>query len=394
MAKTYGPRHPSLAGDYQLQLPPGDEMNRKPRKKGGGFGTRLGVTAILLVGLASIACYAAVSATINGQPSTSPFNGFVVLLQSAGTFSQDQVKLEATPLVPGGPGQRPTLSYQIIVCGNQSFSGVLLIGGDARLSHLQGTPALGAATATGKASRQDLPDLAFLDEGTGIPFDLGPVQAIHITMTSPVKCASAYSTQQPLPQFFGQAQVVTGQAAAPVERQWRLGWWAGPRSSQSWPSIGGLPGVSANDLGEFLALDGLHGGWMRLTQQYFAVSVGSLQARAFVDESRPSLSSSTSLDWEGIQPLQPIAVVTNTTSMSAWQNWLVGAGIFLGIGGSLMANLLYDRARPKHLQATLPYDAPPHVRQERPANSTHRSAAATAAVILLAWFIRSRRRRT
>ena len=394
MAKTYVPRRPSLMGDYQLHLSPGDEMNRTPRRKGRGFRTRLGAAAILLVGLSSIAGYAAISATINGQPSTSPFSGFVVLLQVAGRFSQDQVKLEAIPLVPGGPGQRPTLSYQVNVCGNQPFSGVLLIGGDARLSHLQGNPALGATTAAGEASRQDLPDLAFLNEGTGIPFDLGPVQAIHITMTSPVKCASAYSTQQPLPQFLGEVQVVTGQAAAPVERQWRLGWWAGPRSSQSWPSIGGLPGVSDNDLGEFLALDGLHGAWMRLTQQYFAVNVGGLQPRALVDESRPSLSSSTSLDWEGTQPLQPIAVVTNTTSMSAWQNWLVAAGIFLGIGGSLMASLLYDWARPKHSQAAISDDAARQVHQEHPANPTHRTAATTAAVILLAWIIGSRRRQT
>jgi hypothetical protein len=394
MAKTHVPRRPTLTGDYQLHLPPDDEMNRKSRKKGRGSRARLGVAAILLVGLASVACYAAISATINGQPSTTPFGGFVVLLQPAGRFSQDQVKLEAIPLVPGGPGQRPTLSYQVNVCGSQPFSGVLLIGGDARLSHLQGIPALGAATAAAETSRQDLPDLAFLNEGTDVPFDLGPVQAIHITMTSPVKCASAYSTQQPAPQFFGQAQVITGQAAAPVERQWRLGWWAGPRSSQSWPSIGGLPGVSDNDLGEFLALDGLHGAWMRLTQQYFAVSVGGLQARASVDEARPSLSSSTSLDWEGTQPLQPTAVVTNTTSMSAWQNWLVGAGIFLGIGGSLMASLLYDWTRPNQSQANLSDDAARQARQERPANSTHRVAATTAAVILLAWFIGSRRRQT
>jgi hypothetical protein len=381
-------------GDYQLQLPPGDEMNRKPPKKRRRFRTRLGVAAILLVGLASVACYAAISATINGQPSTSPFDGFVVLLQAAGRFSQDQVQLEATPLEPGGPGQQPSLSYQVSVCGNEPFSGVLLIGGDARLSHLQGNPALGAATAAGEASRQDLPDVTFLNEGTGIPFDLGLVQAIDITMTSPVKCAFAYSTQQPLPKFFGQVQVVTGQAAAPVERQWRLGWWTGPRSSQSWPSIGGLPGVNDNDLGEFLALDSLHGAWMRLTQQYFAVSVGSLQPRALVEESRPSLSNSTSLDWEDTQPLQPIAVVTNTTSLNAWQNWLVGAGIFLGIAGSLMASLFYDWARPKQSQATLHDDAAGQVRQERPATSTHRTAATTAAVLLLAWIIGSRRRKT
>jgi len=368
-------------------------MNRKPPKKGSGFRARLGVAAILLVGLSSVACYAVISATVNGQPSTAPFSGFVALLQTAGRFSQDQVELEATPLVPGGPGQRPALSYQVSVCGNQPFSGVLLIGGDARLSHLQGNPALGTATAAGEASLQDLPDLAFLNEGTGIPFHLGPVQAIHITMTSPLQCASTYSTQQPLPQFLGRVQVVMGQAAAPVERQWRLGWWAGPRSSQSWPSIG-LPGVNANDLGEFLALGGLHGAWMRLTRQYFVVSVGGLQPMALIDESRPSLSSSTSLDWEETQPMQPIAVVTNTTSMSAWQNWLVGAGIFLGIGGSLMASLLYDWARSKQSPAGISDDTGRQVRQERPANSTHRTAATTAAVLLLAWIIGSRRRQT
>ena len=156
-------------------------MNRKSRTKGKASRTRLGAAAILLAGLASVACYAAVSATINGQPSTSPFGGFVVLLQAAGRFSQDQVKLEATPLVPGGPGQRPTLSYQVTVCGNKPFSGLLLIGGDARLSHLQGTPALGDRTATAETSRQDLPDLSFLDESAGVPFDLGPVQAIPIS---------------------------------------------------------------------------------------------------------------------------------------------------------------------------------------------------------------------
>src|SRR5215471_425478 len=96
-------------------------LDCKPRKAGQDQNRLNGI----VVGLASVACYPAVSATINGQPSTSPFGGFVVLLQAAGRFSQDQVKLEAIPFVPGGPGQRPTLSYQVNVCGNQPFSGVL-----------------------------------------------------------------------------------------------------------------------------------------------------------------------------------------------------------------------------------------------------------------------------
>jgi len=367
-------------------------MNRKSRRSDKGFHVRLGVAAVLLVGLASVACYGAVSATVNDEPSTSPFRGFVVLLQAAGKFSQDQVKLIAAPLVAGGPGQRPALSYQLAVCGSQSFSGVLVIGGDARLSHLQGFPALGTRTASEQSSLQDLPDLRFFDEGGAGPLDLGPVQAIRIAMPSPVKCASAYSAQQP-PPFMGQAQVLTGQAAAPVERQWRLGWWAGPRSSQSWPLIGGLPGVGAHDLGEFLALDGLPGAWMPFTQQYFAVSVGGLQARASVDEARPTPASSTDLNWDSTQPLQPFAVVTNTTSMSTWQDWLVAAGVFLGIGGSLLASLLYDWARPDEPNGHPPGHVAQPAGRERPAHLVHRTAASAVALILVAWAIGSRRRR-
>jgi hypothetical protein len=99
----------------------------------------------------------------------------MVLLQAVGRFSRDQVKLMAAPLVPGGPGQRPTLSYQVVVCGTQAFSGVLLLGGNARLSHLQGIPAIGAKTVTAQSSWQDLPDLTFFDEGGAGLLDLGPV---------------------------------------------------------------------------------------------------------------------------------------------------------------------------------------------------------------------------
>ena len=323
-------------------------MSRLSRSR--GLRSRLGVATILLAGLASVIFYAAVSATINGEPSTLPFRGFVALLQSAGTFSQDQVKLMAAPLVPGGPGQHPALSYEIAVCGNQPFRGVLLIGGNARLSDLRGTPALGTRNTVGQSSLEDLPDLTFLDEGTASELDLGSVQAIHLAMSHPGRCASAYSTHQVPPPFGGQGQIITGHTAAPVLRQWRLGWWNGPRASQSWPLIGNLPGISDHDLGEFQALDGLRGAWARFIKQYYAVSVGGLQPRASVDEARPEPTTSTGLDWDSMQPLQPVAVVTNTTSLNAWQNWLVAAGIFLGIGGALLASLLYEWARPSHAQ--------------------------------------------
>ena len=252
----------------------------------------------------------------------------------------------AAATVPGGPGQDPSLSYELAVCGSQPFSGTLLIGGNARLSHVSGVPALGTSAAGTSSSVENLPDLTFQDEGTGTVIDLGPVQAVSLTMAAPGKCQSAYATQQPEPLFLGQGQTISGQAAAPVQRQWRLGWWAGPRTSEDWPLIGNLPGIREQDLGAFRALDGLHGAWVRPLQQYNTVSVGGLQANASVDEAQPELSSDTDLTWDSAQPLQPDAIVTDTLSMSRWQNWLVWTAIFLGIGGSLLASLLYEWARP------------------------------------------------
>lgn len=316
------------------------------RKVFKGLRSPIGISVVLLAGAASIASYAAVSATVNGEPPTSPYQGFVTLLQPAGSsFSVDQVKLIAAATVPGGPGQNPTLSYGLAVCGPQPFSGTLLIGGGARLSGLSGFPTLGSNIGAVSSGVENLPDLTFQDQGTGAVIDLGAVQAVSLSMAAPGKCESAYSDKQPEPPFLGQGQMISGQAAAPVERQWRLGWWIGPRSSEAWPLIGNLPGIRDQDLGSFQAINGLHGAWVRPLDEYNSVSVGALKANASVDEAQPELSSDTDLTWDSTQPLQPNAIVTNTLSMSRWQNWLVWAGIFLGIGGSLLASLLYDVAR-------------------------------------------------
>jgi hypothetical protein len=335
-------------------------MSKSSRTASRVLRSRAGMIVVVLVGLASIACFAAVSWTVNGEPSTTPFDGFVTLLQPAPALLQpahvlppDQVDLTEQPLVPGGPGQHPGLSYSVAVCGSQPFQGVLLIGGDARLSGL----ALGD-DAGWRSSTENLPDLRFLDEGTNAPLDLGPVQAIHLAMSHPMRCASAH-TGEPGVLFQGQALTITGQAAAPVQRPWRLGWWSGPRTSWSWPLIGDLPGSNSNYSPDFRALTGLSGAWARPLRQHVDVSVGGgLVPSALVDEARPQPTSDTGLDWHSAQPIQPFAVVTNATSMNTWQNGLVAAGIFLGIGGGLLASLLYDWARPSRACAPTEEPAP------------------------------------
>ena len=387
-------------GPAEAAQPNGGSPVRGPfRRATRGLRSRIGVAVIILAGLVSAGCFAAVSLTVNGVPSTTPFSGFVTVLQPAATsISQDQIKLIASPLVPGGPGQHPGLSYAVAVCGPQPFRGVLLIGGDARLSHLKATPALGNS-ATEDSGARNLPSLTILDEGSDAELDLGPVQAIRFTMNHPEKCVSRYAAdEQPPPTFLGQSQVITGQPAAPVQRLWHLGWWSGPRNSQSWPLIGNLPGISPNDLGEFQALTGLSGAWNRPLRQYTTVSAGGLLPRAIVDQAQPQLASSTVLNWDSAQPIEPSATVTDTASMNIWQNWLVAAGIFLGIGGSLLASLLYDWARPRSTDPQQSSSAGPRQSslpsQPLQQRTGHQATVAAAGALLLAWVLISRRRRT
>ena len=67
--------------------------------------------------------------------------------------------------------------------------------------------------------------------------------------------------------------------------------------------------------------------------------------------------------------------------MNRWQNWLVWAGIFLGIGGSLLASLLYEWARPNPAHSYPPSNP---VQPQAPAQRTKTALKPlTTAVVLV-----------
>lgn len=148
-------------------------MSLSSRSGGRSLSARAAAVAIVIVGLGSVVFYAAISATINGRPSTQPFRGWVALLQPSGSPPGDQVKLMAKALVPGGPGQHPAMSHTVLACGGQPFQGVLLMGGDARLANLHGIPALGTSSSLAQASAEDLSDLAVFDVQSVSVINLG-----------------------------------------------------------------------------------------------------------------------------------------------------------------------------------------------------------------------------
>jgi hypothetical protein len=51
------------------------------------------------------------------------------------------------------------------------------------------------------------------------------------------------------------------------------------------------------------------------------------------------------LTWTSDDPIQPTARLTNSGSMNTLQDWLVIAGVGMGIGGSLLAGLIVETLR-------------------------------------------------
>lgn len=309
--------------------------------------------SVLIVALAisSFVAYAVVSVTINGEPSVRPFQGWVVLLQPADELPDHQVMLVVAASVPGAPGDHPQLTYTVAACGDRPFNGVLILGGDARLTDLRTTGSLQGTVATSpdgssQSSTDEVANLTVLDVPSNERIDLGPAQMLHLQSASAQRCVSPYSSVHPPAPFVGDGQITTGRALAPVQRNSELGWWTGPRSSQVWPLVGSFPGVSLNDLGVFTGVRGLLGQWTRPIQQYFRVDIGGITSRALVDQVRPEPTDTTRLVWDGAQPLQPTVLLTNVEVMGRWQAALVAAAVGLGIGGALLASLLFEISRP------------------------------------------------
>jgi hypothetical protein len=159
---------------------------------------------ILAVGFGSIAAYAAVSATVNAQPATPRFNGWVAVLQPAGAPSGEQVELMVLAGVPGAPGSHPELGYMVAVSGDHPFDGVLVAGGDARLRDVR----VVAGPTSESPSVVDVPDLTLSQAG---PVLMGPAQVLHRFFADLPPCTGRSPARRPT-------------QSSPERRRWSPAW--------------------------------------------------------------------------------------------------------------------------------------------------------------------------
>ena len=324
-----------------------------------GDGTRQNVRqfAVFVVALLALVPYAVVALLINAQPWSAPFDGWIAVVQQSGSTFPGQVELrtDGLRLLPGG---RPLLAYTVTACGSHNFEGLLLLGGNAQLDEVSVTSVV-PSTSGPQVARLQPPirsmSLAFAQGDHR--FDLGHVQVVNLSIDASPICFP----RQPSGEIGGgNDNVVEGVARAPNQIVATVLGWHASRLTVTWPSVGLLPHVPANDLGEFRAVEGLSGLWSLPPGIDYHVRVGEAPIGLVVETAVPPLADASQLEWQSYKPLKPIARLNNVSIMNTLQQWFAWSGILLGVAGSVLASTLFDWMRGR--RSDRPDSAPAQIR--------------------------------
>ncbi len=238
-------------------------------------------------------------------------------------------------------------------CGERPFHGVLLLGGEARLRDpheltlptrssghvIRGSPGVSVALAR---------NLPFEDLGSGIYGHLGPVQVMRLDLHASHCLPPSRAANEGA--FAGSFASLQGRLeGAPHHPSFSPLGLAPVRQTQSWPLLGSLPDGTGS-LGEFRFGRWLPGSWARASRSYVRLDVGGLDAKASVDFSRPAVARDTELTWIETTPFAAVARVTNLDNQAKWQTLVLAATIWFGIGGSVVAALIFEQMRPRHVR--------------------------------------------
>ncbi len=110
----------------------------------------------------------------------------------------------------------------------------------------------------------------------------------------------------------------------------------------------------------------LPGKWRTPTPEYVQISPDDVPGSdAYgvplgwsIDAAQPSVSSTATspgntspLSWSSTSPIDPMARLTDTSSLASLQDWLIVAAVGMGIGGSMLASLAFEMLAPRHTVA-------------------------------------------
>jgi hypothetical protein len=174
---------------------------------------------------------------------------------------------------------------------------------------------------------------------------MGQVQLVHINLVNVLPCSTASGDQSGSPLPGGVNEGLSGQVSAPLQQSWSAPWglWHEPHASQSWPQTGGL-GSFGTGTG-VLTFAGLHGRWTQPATEYVQVTADDVPATWSIDSSIPPPSAPNTAAWSSMSQISPTVQFTDTASVASLQDWIVISAVGLGVGGGMIASLLFEWIR-------------------------------------------------
>jgi hypothetical protein len=276
-------------------------------------------SVITALNFASIAGYIALSITLNGSAPYWQFNGTAFIIQPVSESTADKVQLVILDQTGGG---HPGLAYDISACGPRPYSADLVLTGDARINPL-------------RVSGMKPPEFPLIQEY----FDwfYGDVQVARLDLP-----------KAPCPIRTFEETDVYGFLYGPVQQNWSGPWglWQGPHASQSWPQLGLISDPTS--IASF--------GFTWITGKWTVPSSLNIEVQepAFpgwsIDSSIPGTpvpnNPPDTPSWSGTKEISPSAQLTDTASVALLQDWIVVSAIGFGVGGAMLASLVFDWIRP------------------------------------------------
>lgn len=302
---------------------------------------RWAYVTILVVSALSVPAFALTSMTLNSTPAPREFDGWAaVFTQAADTGSRVLFTIDA--ITPDGRGAHPVVDYGISACGRKPFTGVLVLAGDARINASEGAP---SGEGSSLALVPGLTRLTIADEGNGSRAVAEGVQVFRVKL-DPERCLFAYRPDLAAPPFNGLTVVLRGPLRGRTVHDGfaPLGLWP-VRQTQSWPLLGQVPVFARADHGAFRFGSRLPGRWFRPFQSYVGLNVGRLRGKTLVDFARPEPIEPDAFAWAGAKPIAVQARVTDSDHLNRWQTLALASGIWLGIGGSILATVALELLR-------------------------------------------------
>jgi hypothetical protein len=313
------------------------------------------IAVVATIGFSIIAIfgYLILSLAINSLPPESHSLGWSALIQESSESQADQITLRLHT------SNDDSATYEISACGPHPYTGKLILSGIFSHFSAEYVFADGGATVDMDAAHSEyIKNLTVMSSGqatspyqgsgtsnsaTGVGVaevaELGSVRYVNIDLVKISPCSALLANGRIEMQISGHLDSPEFHISSEL-----LGILHGPHASLSGPTIGTPPDGSF-DLPPF-EVTGEPGNWVPPAHINVRISMDT-PIDWSMDTATPEPSDTDRPAWSSRGAIEPAAQFTNSPLMVSLENWLVLFEIGLGVGGGLVASLIFDFLRPQ-----------------------------------------------